>query len=89
MPDLKYRSDDSKFGKPLLNFVLSRFTKSDHEALVDIFKKIGQKELTKVVQIKEICSLRILFYFDDLPRWDYRSYSPSSRRTLMLTLSPS
>ena len=24
-----------------------RFTKSDHEALVDIFKKIGQKELTK------------------------------------------
>ena len=25
-----------------------RFTKSDHEALVDIFKKIGQKELTKV-----------------------------------------
>ena len=47
MPDLKYRSDDSKFGKPLLNFVLLRFTKSDHEALVDIFKKIGQKELTK------------------------------------------
>jgi hypothetical protein len=25
-----------------------RFTKSDHEALADIFKKIGQKELTKV-----------------------------------------
>ena len=25
-----------------------RFTKSDHEALVEIFKKIGQKELTKV-----------------------------------------
>jgi len=27
---------------------MPRFTKSDHEALVDIFKKIGQKELTKV-----------------------------------------
>ena len=27
---------------------LTRFTKSDHEALVGIFKKIGQKELTKV-----------------------------------------
>ena len=27
---------------------LTRFTKSDHEALVEIFKKIGQKELTKV-----------------------------------------
>ena len=26
---------------------MPRFTKSDHEALVDIFKKIGQKELTK------------------------------------------
>merc|ERR1712088_761967 len=27
---------------------MPRFTKSDHEALVEIFKKIGQKELTKV-----------------------------------------
>ena len=26
---------------------MPRFTKCDHEALVDIFKKIGQKELTK------------------------------------------
>ena len=27
---------------------MPRFTKSDHEALVEIFKKIGQKDLTKV-----------------------------------------
>merc|ERR1719266_1733857 len=27
---------------------VARFTKSDHEALAEIFKKIGQKELTKV-----------------------------------------
>ena len=27
---------------------MPKFSKSDHEALVEIFKKIGQKELTKV-----------------------------------------
>ena len=27
---------------------VARFTKSDHEALAEIFKKIGQKELTKI-----------------------------------------
>ena len=27
---------------------IPRFSKSDHEALADIFKKIGQKELSKV-----------------------------------------
>ena len=32
----------------MLTFLHHRFTKSDHEALVEIFKKIGQKELTKV-----------------------------------------
>ena len=31
-----------------VDFLHHRFTKSDHEALVEIFKKIGQKELTKV-----------------------------------------
>ena len=27
---------------------MPKFSKSDHEALVEIFKKIGQKELTKM-----------------------------------------
>ncbi len=27
---------------------ITRFSKSDHDTLADIFKKIGQKELTKV-----------------------------------------
>ena len=29
-----------------------RFSKSDHEALAEIFKKIGQKDLSKVVKIQ-------------------------------------
>ena len=64
-----------------------RFTKSDHEALVDIFKKIGQKELTKVGQLKEVCSLKIFSYSNDSTRWAFRSSSLSSKKTLMLTLS--
>ena len=32
----------------LIFLKIIRFTKSDHEALVEIFKKIGQKDLTKV-----------------------------------------
>ena len=36
------------FHGPATPSMYQRFTKSDHEALVDIFKKIGQKELTKV-----------------------------------------
>ena len=44
------RFDFLKFsiGFQCIQNIYRRFTKSDHEALVDIFKKIGQKELTKV-----------------------------------------
>ena len=32
----------------------TRFSNSDHEALADIFKKIGQKELSKVNSLKPV-----------------------------------
>jgi len=51
---------------------MPRFTKSDHEALVEIFKKIGQKELTKL-------GLQELFNFkQDNPHVDLEPFLAQS-----------
>ena len=48
--------------------VIPRFSKSDHETLAEIFKKIGQKEQTKQVNSVEIAELVEELALSDYPR---------------------
>ena len=62
---------------------MPRFTKSDHEALVEIFKKIGQKDLTKV-GLQELYNFKV-----ENPHVDLELFLVSQWIRKMLRIIPS
>ena len=60
---------------------MPKFSKSDHEALVEIFKKIGQKELTKM-GLQELINFK-----QENPQCDLEPFlAQSSKKTSETTL---